>query len=414
MGYPCYSLTFFQGQYLFDPIAFGEECFCLCCLSRSRTAAATGLSREDGVRCLRASPHRPSRSPNLIQRLAPLLSIRIIRVLCGPPSLSPPAPALQSSANYSFDVESNSRTHAPSSAISGSGNDLDPIQLRCCSAYLAAELRTFHCERGRKMAMSGLHPSMLIGFLVRDGKHWRDFRRRVGEEVVEVQDEDDDEGESEQFFEMRSRSASSASNAGQESSRRGSRQSEDVDTEEDPVGPMTPGPGSKFDIVLPPRREDDDGFGEDDEEEEESDIEDDWVDPSLPTYTDWAAPATSDDNSVEPETEERAVCCIIVIVSALVVEPASVGQRQGFFEHYPFPVTAAPPDDNDNYSFASNSETSSSVGAPRYTRDGRTRNVSMKGGAQAQGQGQHRMHNARARDGGRTQSGGVKGILTDS
>ncbi|KAF4609688.1 hypothetical protein D9613_012046 [Agrocybe pediades] len=61
------------------------------------------------------------------------------------------------------------------------------------------------------------------------------------------------------------------------------------------AGPMTPGPGSKFDIVSPPRRgkgkgdeegdlafraEDDDGFGEDDKEEE-SEIEDDWVDPSL-------------------------------------------------------------------------------------------------------------------------------------
>ncbi|KAF9554116.1 hypothetical protein CPC08DRAFT_821905 [Agrocybe pediades] len=89
-------------------------------------------------------------------------------------------------------------------------------------------------------------------------------------------------------------------------------------------------------------------------------------------------------------------------------------------EHYPFPVTAAPPDDTDDDSFASNWETSPSVGAPRYTRDGRTRNVLMKGGAQAQGQGQHqhqhqhRMHNACARDGGRTHSGGVKGILTDS
>ncbi|KAF9542127.1 hypothetical protein CPC08DRAFT_770477 [Agrocybe pediades] len=391
------------------------------------------------------------------------------------------------------DVESNSRTHAPSSAISGSANDLDPIQLHYCTVYSAAELKTFHCERVRKMPMSGLDPSMLIGFLVRDEKDWRDFRRRVGklprtifsvqdeaptwpsdsddnmglesisepddldldddEEGLEVQGEDDeegDEGEIEQFFETRSRSASSASNAGQESSRRGSRQSEEVDTEEDPVGPMTPGPGSKFDIVSPPRRgkgkgdegsdlafraEDGDGFGED-VEEEESDIEDDWVDPSLPTYTDWAAPAASDDNSVEPESEEGAVCCVVVVVSAVVVEPASGGSsKKGKKqvpvpvpsvrlpapppqEHYPFPVTPPPPDDNDDYSFASNLETSSSVGAPRYTRDGRTRNVSMKSGAQAQGQGQHqhqhRMHNARARDGGRMQSSAVKGILTDS
>ncbi|KAF9536099.1 hypothetical protein CPC08DRAFT_731702, partial [Agrocybe pediades] len=85
----------------------------------------------------------------------------------------------------SSDVESNSRTRAPSAAISGSGNDLDPIQLHYCTAYSAAELKTFHCERDRKMPLSGLDPSMLIGFLVRDEKDWRHFRRRVGETWME-------------------------------------------------------------------------------------------------------------------------------------------------------------------------------------------------------------------------------------
>ncbi|KAJ6617348.1 hypothetical protein B0H10DRAFT_2033813, partial [Mycena sp. CBHHK59/15] len=33
-------------------------------------------------------------------------------------------------------------------------------------AYSTAELRTFHCERVRKMPLSGLDPSMLIGFCV--------------------------------------------------------------------------------------------------------------------------------------------------------------------------------------------------------------------------------------------------------
>ncbi|KAJ7023796.1 hypothetical protein C8F04DRAFT_1271039 [Mycena alexandri] len=35
-------------------------------------------------------------------------------------------------------------------------------------AHSAAELRTLHCERVRKMPMSGLDPSMLIGFVCRD------------------------------------------------------------------------------------------------------------------------------------------------------------------------------------------------------------------------------------------------------
>ena len=58
---------------------------------------------------------------------------------------------------------------------------LDPIQLHYCTAYTAAELKTFHCERVRKMPMSGLDPSMLIGFLCRDEKDWWDFKKRVAD-----------------------------------------------------------------------------------------------------------------------------------------------------------------------------------------------------------------------------------------
>ncbi|KAJ7918714.1 hypothetical protein B0H13DRAFT_1991420 [Mycena leptocephala] len=47
------------------------------------------------------------------------------------------------------------------------------------SAYTAAELQTFHCEKVRKMAISGLDPSMLVGFLCRDADEWTDFRKRV-------------------------------------------------------------------------------------------------------------------------------------------------------------------------------------------------------------------------------------------
>jgi cysteine protease ATG4 len=46
-------------------------------------------------------------------------------------------------------------------------------------AYSAAEMRTFHCERVRKMPLSGLDPSMLIGFVCRDEAEWIDLRRRI-------------------------------------------------------------------------------------------------------------------------------------------------------------------------------------------------------------------------------------------
>jgi len=58
-------------------------------------------------------------------------------------------------------------------------------------------------------------------------------------------------------------------------------------------------------------------------------------------------------------------------------------------EHYPFPVT--PADD------------------PSATPQERSRTNSISNNKDPT----HRMHTARARDGGRTQSGGVKGILTD-
>ena len=63
----------------------------------------------------------------------------------------------------------------------GGGNHrgLDPEQLHYCTAYSAAELKTFHCDRVRKMPLSGLDPSILIGFLCRDEDDWRDFRKRV-------------------------------------------------------------------------------------------------------------------------------------------------------------------------------------------------------------------------------------------
>ncbi|KAJ7257359.1 hypothetical protein C8J57DRAFT_1343098, partial [Mycena rebaudengoi] len=38
-----------------------------------------------------------------------------------------------------------------------------------------AELRTFHCEKLRKMPLSGLDPSMLIGFACRDEAEWVDL-----------------------------------------------------------------------------------------------------------------------------------------------------------------------------------------------------------------------------------------------
>ncbi|RDB31089.1 Cysteine protease ATG4 [Hypsizygus marmoreus] len=350
----------------------------------------------------------------------------------------------------------------------GELSGLDPVQEHYVTAYHTAELKTFHCERVRKMPLSGLDPSMLIGFLCQDEADWRDFRRRVGDlprMVFSVQDEpptwpsdsddnmglesisepddldldmdmdeeddeargngdeDEEDEEAEQFFDTRSVSASvsSASASGSGASKGRRSKSEDVDTEEDPVDPITPGPNSRFSIGQPPPSHEDEGKkGEElaDAEEgrfEEGDIEDDWVDPSIPSSLPpgptSSAPASSqppppsntsfgsaDGDDDVPAVQPKATRGTTkkskksgrkggqIPVPVPLVKIPTPNRYQQPQEHFPFPRSAE--------------ETSPTPGE-------RARNSSA-----GKGNGK-RMHTARARDGGRTQSGGVKGVLTE-
>ncbi|KAG9024241.1 Cysteine protease atg4 [Tulasnella sp. JGI-2019a] len=61
-----------------------------------------------------------------------------------------------------------------------------------CTAYSQNELRTFHCDKVRKMSMPALDPSMLLGFLVKDEEEWKDLRRRhaaLPKAIFTIQDE---------------------------------------------------------------------------------------------------------------------------------------------------------------------------------------------------------------------------------
>nr|XP_019048884.1 hypothetical protein I302_02663 [Kwoniella bestiolae CBS 10118]OCF27814.1 hypothetical protein I302_02663 [Kwoniella bestiolae CBS 10118] len=60
------------------------------------------------------------------------------------------------------------------------------------NAYPEQALRTFHCEKVKKMPLSGLDPSMLLGFLVRSESDWEDFVERANKlphKIFTVQDE---------------------------------------------------------------------------------------------------------------------------------------------------------------------------------------------------------------------------------
>ncbi|KXN92687.1 Cysteine protease ATG4 [Leucoagaricus sp. SymC.cos] len=66
-----------------------------------------------------------------------------------------------------------------SNSIFSNSTGLDPFQEHFVTSYSAQELKTYHCERVRKMPLSGLDPSMLLGFLVKSREEWEGLRRGV-------------------------------------------------------------------------------------------------------------------------------------------------------------------------------------------------------------------------------------------
>ena len=282
-------------------------------------------------------------------------------------------------------------------------------------------------------------------------------------EVVEFDDEGaagEGEVDSEKFFDTLSGSAST-SNASADSPRHRHKRlkSEDVDTEEDPVDPVTPGPNSRFDIVVPSSRKGEQeekdldeyrGF-EDDEDDDGSgdDIEDDWIDPSLPSppstsrpdprplpkplqqpqplpppvpMKDRGSPSASSSSSPpalasksKSSSSKQSGSTLNHSVKVKIEKskkqiPVPVPQVRHLAQqqppqeqHYPFPV--APVDDpwvsSPQHRVASSQDR---VGSDANNGQGNQH-------SSAEIAIEKRMHTARARDGGRTQSGGVKGIL---
>ena len=220
-------------------------------------------------------------------------------------------------------------------------------------------------------------------------------------------DSDEEGGEGEQFFDTRSGSASTSSASQHEVEERG--KSEEVDTEEDPVDPITPGPGSRFEIGEA------EGKGSEEEnmsvngefdgevDDFDDDIEDDWVDPTptLPTQAPVPPPAPSKEDLVIPvdvpalakgkpnggkKAKKGKRGTQIAVPVPLVKIPSQTNQEPQ--EHYPFPLT-------------------------QWSSDEATPHPQERVRSSSNTPGGKRMYTARARDGGRTQSGGVKGVLTE-
>ncbi|KAJ8469645.1 hypothetical protein ONZ45_g16824 [Pleurotus djamor] len=284
---------------------------------------------------------------------------------------------------------------------------------------------------------------MLLGFLCKDEADWIDLRRRVAElakeykAIFSIQDEppswpsdsemglesisepDDididsdgegelghDDNDEEQFFDTRSATPSTSS-ASAKGGKRG--KSEENDTEDDPVDPITPGPNSKFDLPeRPPEwadatKDDNDYVGE--EGAFDDDIEDDWVDPSVsspspqsqPTSLPRASSASPTPVSDPGPSAHRAF--EVPPPPSISTSKSSAKKKKSKKGETPVPVPSALP-------FPVTQRSPDDVGQP----DERSRTSSIRAATSKA----PRMHTARARDGGRTQSGGVKGILTDS
>lgn len=299
--------------------------------------------------------------------------------------------------------------------------DLDPVAEHYVTQYSTSELRTFHCDRVRKIPLSGLDPSMLLGFLCKDEADWIDFRKRVNElmhqhkTIFTIQDEppswpsdsdefmglesisepdidmefDGDGGErvenEDQFFDTRSSDSPVAKG-----------QNSEVDTEEDPMGPITPGPNSTFEVDKSGKGKDPiDDFEEisaAEDEEDNDDDDDDWVDPSLPTplapsvqkpYAPLMENSTSTSSTSSAGSRGKGKN-----------KKASPGRKS---KKSAVPLMKTPVKPETHFPFPRSLEESVHDGvrvseAEPYER---------------------RMNNARARDGGRTESGGVKAILTE-
>ncbi|KAI0697475.1 hypothetical protein BC835DRAFT_1413706 [Cytidiella melzeri] len=302
--------------------------------------------------------------------------------------------------------------------LSSNGEELDPMQRHFATAYSATELKTFHCDRVRKMPLSGLDPSMLIGFLCKDESDWRDLKARITElnrkapkgTVLHIQDEppnwnsDLDMGlesvsepdidlpeEDDEFSDAQDelRSASASPDTSPPSTNSKSMEEDDLEDEHhDPITPgatkisftniRAPGHMQKAPSTSTTGSSVPDSLDFEDEEDEE------WLAPEVFTpQPDYGMPTPV----IEPPMLEESQVTLTREFNNNSPSEADSEKRKRKSkkkgkntvpEQFPFPATAGEEEELKNA-----------------------------------GKRVPQMRTAKARDGGRTQSGGVRGIPTD-
>ena len=401
---------------------------------------------------------------------------------------------------------------SPRSLLSGIEEDLDPLQQHYVNAYSAMELKTFHCDRVRKMPLSGLDPSMLIGFFCRDESDWKDLRREVEEvsiimkytrspdfftdvgvlhiqlgkkhkiffsindeppnwpsdsdsnldleslsdpemDLEEPEDSGDDfslDGEEEIRSRSRSRSirstgsrspsvSSTASTSTSEStSLRGDnskdtgedlqangdgKRSSEVDTEEDPIGPITPHAATFAEQGIVQRakvkgkeKTIPGGFGDDDDDDDddedlgvgEGDIEDDWVDSGLITPP---SVLSSSKSEVEMTKAESAPSEEGAVSKSKSKSGSKYRDRDKDKERQSSKSKSRRPDTTSKTVPIVETTTATTIAQHYPFPSSTTGEVETEDDKKDGGRWIPQMRTTKARDGGRTQSGGVRGIL---
>lgn len=150
--------------------------------------ATAERERERGTPIRQTTPERGSASPLGHNRspTSPASSRTGSSTFSHRSPASPSPLSKQLSASNSSLGGAHARWHSTGANGAGSEpsgatneNGLDQTQMHYVTSYSPAELKTFHCDRVRKMPLSGLDPSMLIGFLCKNEDDWIDLRQRV-------------------------------------------------------------------------------------------------------------------------------------------------------------------------------------------------------------------------------------------
>ncbi|KAI0736030.1 peptidase family C54-domain-containing protein [Earliella scabrosa] len=308
----------------------------------------------------------------------------------------------------------------------GLGTDLDPLQRHFITAYSQQELKTFHCDRVRKMPLSGLDPSMLLGFLCKDEAEWLDLKDRITElfrtnksifslanEPPHYPSDSDDMGlesisepdidmPDDDEFSLGNSPRGSPDGSLQGSAVGGSVKSE-VDTEEDPIAPLTPSAGkASFDIDAPERmkraasnQSTQDSLSFDDEDDEEWADPPEFSNPHLPLADSAPVTGMSSPESPPAVAPSRSASSATSKGSGKTTRRKTKKSSGSTKTPWPAPHQEA----QMQYPFpAADPEEEEPEPPPQM---------------QAQGKRVPQMRTAKARDGGRTQSGGIKGVLMD-